>query len=233
MTKTTDAFHEYLHTATKVHPGNCHEGTKEEQKCPSCRRLSRAQGRPWRVQKILAPAVIRSPNRPTRSESLRRTRFAGPQHEYIHTLHNFDGLFSVRYLLRPKTPLFIQSVSLITSLSFRKYDLRYARRVGRELHHVFCALALKNCSAVLWFTQRQKVVSAFEKFLPLQAFLTCTLENTYVSCRKNAARSSLENAPRQLRCTKTIYRTARKCPVLRSELVKKYSHVSWLIQCLH
>jgi hypothetical protein len=88
-----------------------------------------------------------------------------------HTLHNSDWMFSVRYLLRPKTRCYTER--FFNRLSeLQKYELRYARRVGRELRHLFCADALNNCSAVLWFTQRQKVVNAFEKCLPLQAFLT-------------------------------------------------------------
>lgn len=52
----------------------------------------------------------------------------------------------------------------------------------------------------------------------------CFFTNTFVKyvcvMQKNAARSFVKNAPRQRRCTKTIYRTVRKCPIMRSVLEK-------------
>jgi hypothetical protein len=103
-------------------------------------------------------------------------------------------VFSVRYLLRPKTLFFIQSVSLIASRSFMTYVLGNARWVGRVLRHLFWAAALNDRSAVLWFTQRQKVVCAFEKCLPLNCVLTNTSAK-YVSCRKKCRPKYCEKCP--------------------------------------
>jgi hypothetical protein len=50
----------------------------KETRYPSYRRLSGPQGRSGRLQKISPPTGIRSPDRPTRSESLYRLSHAGP-----------------------------------------------------------------------------------------------------------------------------------------------------------
>ena len=104
-------------------------------------------------------------------------------------------MFSVRYLLRPKTLFFIQSVSLIASQSFRIYEFGYARRVMRVLRQLFCAAALNDRSALLWFTQRQKVVSAFEKCLPLNCVRTSTFVKYVCVMQKKCRPKYCEKCP--------------------------------------
>jgi hypothetical protein len=59
---------------------NDHVRNEEEKKRnEEIKRLGGPQGRSGRVRKISPPTGIRSPDRPTRGESLYRLRYRGPQ----------------------------------------------------------------------------------------------------------------------------------------------------------